>query len=55
MKVKDLTKLVFYIVRDFLGEHLPSITMIFVVVTLEAPVIKVEVDSWACKEIHYTP
>ncbi|MDQ0273692.1 RidA family protein [Cytobacillus purgationiresistens] len=63
MKVEDLTKLVFYlvgdfdadkrrkIIGDFLGEHLPCTTMIYVV-ALAAPVFKVEVDAWACKEIH---
>lgn len=62
MKVGDLTKLVFYLVGDFeaeqrrkvigdfLGEHLPCTTMIYVV-ALAAPVFKVEVDAWACKEI----
>jgi enamine deaminase RidA (YjgF/YER057c/UK114 family) len=62
MVVSDLTKLVFYlvgdfeanqrrkIISDFLGEHLPCTTMIYVV-ALAAPVFKVEIDAWACKEI----
>ncbi|HFU7085297.1 TPA: Rid family hydrolase [Bacillus cereus] len=62
MNVEDLTKMVFYLVGDFnadkrrkiignfLGEHLPCTTMIYVV-ALAAPVFKVEVDAWACKEI----
>ncbi|MBC6973006.1 RidA family protein [Bacillus sp. Xin] len=61
MNVGDLTKMVFYlvgdfntdkrrkIIGDFLGEHLPCTTMIYVV-ALAAPVFKVEVDAWACKE-----
>ncbi|WP_062047140.1 RidA family protein [Bacillus sp. JCM 19034] len=62
MDVEDLTKLVFYLVGEFdadkrrkiiggfLGEHLPCTTMIYVV-ALAAPVFKVEVDAWACKEM----
>ena len=62
MDVGDITKLVFYlvgdfeaeqrrkIIGDFLGEHLPCTTMVYVV-ALAAPVFKVEVDAWACKEI----
>lgn len=62
MNVEDLTKMVFYlvgdfnadkrreIIGDFLGEHLPCTTMIYVV-ALAAPVFKVEVDAWACKGI----
>lgn len=62
MDVGDITKLVFYlvgdfeaeqrrkIIGDFLGEHLPCTTMIYVV-ALAAPVFKVEVDAWACKDI----
>ncbi|MDC2867865.1 RidA family protein [Bacillus sp. BP-3] len=62
MNVEDLTKMVFYlvgdfnadkrrkIIGDFLGEHLPCTTMIYVV-ALADPVFKVEVDAWACKEI----
>lgn len=61
MQVEDLTKLVFYlvgdfdaekrrkIIGDFLGEHLPCMTMIYVV-ALAAPTFKIEVDAWACKE-----
>jgi len=62
MNVEDLTKIVFYlvgdfnakkrrkIIGDFLGEHLPCTTMIYVV-ALAAPVFKVEIDACACKEI----
>lgn len=62
MEIKDLTKMVFYLVGDFeaeqrrkmigefLGEHLPCTTMIYVV-ALAAPLFKVEIDAWACKEI----
>ena len=62
MNVEDLTKMVFYlvgdfnadkrrkIIGDFLGEQLPCTTMIYVV-ALAAPVFKVEIDAWACKEI----
>ncbi|WP_264989148.1 RidA family protein [Lysinibacillus piscis] len=61
MQVSDLTKLVFYlvgdfeatqrrkIIGDFLGEHLPCTTMLYVV-ALAAPVFKVEIDAWACKD-----
>ncbi|MFJ8527188.1 RidA family protein [Bacillus sp. NPDC094106] len=61
MGVQDLTKLVFYLVEeidsdqrkkaisDFLDGHLPCTTMIYVV-ALAAPVFKVEIDAWACKE-----
>ena len=62
MDIKDITKLVFYLVgefdtdkrrkvtKDFLGEHFPCTTMIYVV-ALAAPSFKVEVDAWACKEM----
>ncbi|MET4562870.1 RidA family protein [Lysinibacillus parviboronicapiens] len=62
MGIQDLTKLVFYfvgendanrrrqIVKDFLGDHLPCTTMIYVV-ALAAPSFKVEIDAWACKDI----
>ncbi|TSB47923.1 RidA family protein [Alkalicoccobacillus porphyridii] len=62
MGIEDLTKLVFYLVgefdtdkrrqlvKDFLGDHLPCTTMIYVV-ALAAPSFKVEIDAWACKEI----
>ncbi|MDC2865292.1 MULTISPECIES: RidA family protein [unclassified Bacillus (in: firmicutes)] len=62
MSVQDLTKLVFYLVEeidpvqrkkvinDFLGDHLPCTTMMYVV-ALAAPVFKVEIDAWACQEI----
>lgn len=62
MEIQDLTKLVFYlvgefdtvkrrkIVKDFLGEHIPCTTLLFVV-ALAAPNLKVEIDAWACTEI----
>jgi 2-iminobutanoate/2-iminopropanoate deaminase len=62
MEIKDLTKMVYYlvgdfeveqrrkIIGDFLGEHLPCTTMIYVV-ALAAPSFKVEIDAWACKDI----
>ena len=62
MQVEDLTKMVFYLVGDFeaerrraiignfLGEHLTCTTMIYVV-ALAAPIYKVEIDAWACKDI----
>jgi 2-iminobutanoate/2-iminopropanoate deaminase len=62
MGVNDLTKLVFYlvgefelnqrrkIISDFLGDHLPCTTMVYVV-ALAAPAFKVEIDAWACKEV----
>ncbi|GKU79010.1 RidA family protein [Paenibacillus sp. L3-i20] len=65
MEVHDLTKLVFYLVgnfdadqrkkitNDFLGDHRPCMTLLYVV-ALAAPVFKVEIDAWACKEIVLT-
>ncbi|MBH5320311.1 RidA family protein [Paenibacillus sp. GSMTC-2017] len=62
MGVHDLTKLVFYLVgdipaeqrkiilNDFLGDHRPCMTLIYVV-ALAAPGFKVEIDAWACKDI----
>ncbi|MDQ0207416.1 RidA family protein [Alkalicoccobacillus murimartini] len=62
MGIEDLTKLVFYlvgnfdtekrrqVVKDFLGDHLPCTTMIYVV-ALAAPSFKVEIDAWACQAI----
>lgn len=62
MEIHDLTKLVFYLVgdfnadqrrkviSDFLGNHLPCMTMLYVV-ALAAPIFKVEIDAWACKEV----
>ncbi|MED3551708.1 RidA family protein [Cytobacillus praedii] len=62
MEIKDLTKLVFYLVgefnaverrkviSDFLEDHLPCTTMIYVV-ALAAPAFKIEIDAWACKEL----
>ncbi|MGM0757576.1 MULTISPECIES: RidA family protein [Bacillus] len=61
MKVEDITKLVFYLVGEFeaesrkriigqfLGDHLPCMTMIYVV-ALASPAFKVEVDAWACQD-----
>lgn len=63
MDIQDLTKLVFYLVEeiepdkrkaiisDFLNDHLPCTTMIYVVALAAAPVFKAEIDAWACKEI----
>ncbi|MCY1119806.1 RidA family protein [Bacillus safensis] len=62
MAVEDITKLVFYLVGEFdaesrkrimgqfLGDHLPCMTMIYVV-ALASPDLKVEVDAWACQEM----
>lgn len=62
MEVRDITKLVFYLVgdmeasqrkeviSDFLGDHLPCTTLIYVV-ALATPSLKVEIDAWACKEL----
>lgn len=62
MEVRDITKLVFYLVGDmeasqrkevisnFLGDHLPCTTLIYVV-ALATPSLKVEIDAWACKEL----
>ncbi|WP_431811695.1 RidA family protein [Lysinibacillus sp. FW12] len=62
MEVRDITKLVFYlvgdmeasqrkeIIGDFLGDHLPCMTLIYVV-ALANPSLKVEIDTWACKEL----
>ncbi|MDM5250768.1 MULTISPECIES: RidA family protein [unclassified Lysinibacillus] len=62
MEIQDLTKLVFYcvgemnadqrkqIISDFLGDHLPCTTLMYVV-ALAAPALKVEIDAWACKEV----
>lgn len=58
MEIKDITKLVFYLVgeidaterkkviSDFLEDHLPCTTMVYVV-ALAAPQFKVEIDAWA--------
>lgn len=35
---------------QFLGDHLPCMTMIYVV-ALASPALKVEVDAWACQEM----
>jgi len=62
MEAQDITKLVFYlvgdmdaiqrkeIISDFLGEHLPCTTLMYVV-ALATPALKVEIDAWACKEL----
>ncbi len=62
MTVDDLTKVVFYLVgdfdlterkkvmTDFFGDHVPCMTMLYVV-ALAAPVLKVEIDAWACQEM----
>lgn len=62
MEIQDITKLVFYLVgdmeahlrketiSDFLEDHLPCTTLIYVV-ALAAPALKVEIDAWACKEL----
>ncbi|WP_017472128.1 RidA family protein [Amphibacillus jilinensis] len=62
MEITDLTKLVFYLVGDidtdkrrevvsqFLGDHIPCTTMLYVV-ALAAPNFKVEIDAWACRDI----
>ncbi|MCM0624834.1 RidA family protein [Lysinibacillus sp. OL1_EC] len=62
MEVQDITKLVFYlvgdmdaiqrkeIISDFLGEHLPCTTLMYVV-ALATPALKVEIDAWACKDL----
>ncbi len=60
MEIQDLTKITLYlvgdinadqrkqIINDFLGDHLPCMTLMYVV-ALAAPSIKVEIDAWACK------
>ncbi|MFK3937607.1 RidA family protein [Alkalihalobacillus sp. NPDC078783] len=62
MEIKDITKLVFYlvgefdsdrrrqVVQDFLDGHLPCTTLLYVV-ALAAPPFKVEIDAWACREL----
>ncbi|KOP80933.1 endoribonuclease [Lysinibacillus sp. FJAT-14745] len=62
MEIQDLTKIVLYlvgeinvdqrkqIINDFLGNHLPCMTLMYVV-ALAAPALKVEIDAWACKEM----
>jgi len=37
-------------ISDFLEDHLPCTTLIYVV-ALAAPALKVEIDAWACKEL----
>jgi len=62
MEIQDLTKITLYlvgdinadqrkqIINDFLGDHLPCMTLMYVV-ALAAPSIKVEIDAWACKDM----
>ncbi|PRS39207.1 RidA family protein [Bacillus sp. NMCC46] len=62
MAVEEITKLVFYLVGEFdaasrkrimsqfLGDHLPCMTMVYVVAPA-SPALKVEVDAWACQEM----
>jgi len=62
MDIQDLTKIVLYlvgemnvdqrkqIINDFLGDHLPCMTLMYVV-ALATPALKVEMDAWACKEM----
>ncbi|MFF2178391.1 RidA family protein [Lysinibacillus sp. NPDC058147] len=62
MDIQDLTKIALYlvgeinvdqrkqIINEFLGDHLPCMTLIYVV-ALAAPSLKVEIDAWACKEM----
>ncbi|MFT9816800.1 RidA family protein [Lysinibacillus sp. NPDC056185] len=62
MEIQDLTKITLYlvgeinvdqrkqIINDFLGNHLPCMTLMYVV-ALASPAIKVEIDAWACKGI----
>ncbi|MFJ7889867.1 RidA family protein [Lysinibacillus xylanilyticus] len=62
MEIQDLTKITLYlvgdinadqrkqIINDFLGDHLPCMTLMYVV-ALAAPSLKVEIDAWACKDM----
>ncbi|KMY33789.1 endoribonuclease [Lysinibacillus xylanilyticus] len=62
MEIQDLTKIALYlvgdinadqrkqIINDFLGDHLPCMTLMYVV-ALAAPSLKVEIDAWACKDM----
>ena len=61
MEVKDLVKIVFYMVGNIdnlkrreaiskvLNDHNPCMTMLYVV-SLADPSLKVEIDAWACSE-----
>lgn len=61
MEVKDLVKIVFYLVGDIdnarrrevvstvLNDHTPCMTMLYVA-ALASPVFKVEIDAWACAD-----
>lgn len=61
MEVKDLVKLVFYLVGDtdnirrrdaiskVLKGHMPCMTVLYVV-GLASPSLKVEIDAWACED-----
>ncbi|WP_026477670.1 RidA family protein [Alkaliphilus transvaalensis] len=62
MNVKDLVKVVFYLVGDIdslrrreviskvFNGHEPCMTMLYVA-SLGDPVFKVEIDAWACSDI----
>ncbi|MCC5912564.1 MAG: RidA family protein [Clostridiaceae bacterium] len=62
MDVKDLVKVVFYLVGDIdslrrreaiskaFNGHEPCMTMLYVA-SLADPVFKVEIDAWACSDI----
>lgn len=62
MEVKDLVKVVFYLVGDMdntrrrevvskvLGDHNPCMTMLYVA-GLASSDFKVEIDAWACADI----
>lgn len=61
MEVKDLVKLVFYLVgntdntrrRDVISkvlkDHIPCMTVLYVA-GLASPALKVEIDAWACAD-----
>ena len=61
MEVKDLVKLVFYLVgntdntrrRDVISkvlkDHMPCMTVLYVA-GLASPALKVEIDAWACAD-----
>jgi 2-iminobutanoate/2-iminopropanoate deaminase len=61
MEVKDLVKLVFYLVGDtdntrrrdviskVLKDHMPCMTVLYVA-GLASPALKVEIDAWACAD-----
>jgi len=61
MEVKDLVKIVFYLVGNIdnskrveavskmLSDHKPCMTLLYVV-SLANPSLKVEIDAWACSD-----